>query len=88
MTNLLQFQVNEIYTAISRFCDKKYNCINKLSYLRGLHLCHMTLRKTYNELEDIYYHYALRPQIRVTQPMVVSCVLCMHYLMNKKQQQA
>jgi hypothetical protein len=83
MFSLINHQLGEIASLIRLLHDKKQVCINKPSYLRALQLFYVTLRHTHHELEDIYYHYVLKPQISLTQPIVLSCIWCMHMLSNK-----
>jgi hypothetical protein len=82
MISLLQFQVNELASIIQRIREKQHVCMNKLTYLRSIHLCHVILKNTARELEDVYCSYILKPQIVLTQPIVLSCILCMRELMN------
>lgn len=82
MYTLLHKQVTDISHMVDRFYAKRDITINKMSYLRGLQLCLVTLKKTYEELEDIYYQYTLKPQIKLTQPLVISCVLCMQKMLQ------
>ena len=58
--------------------------MNGVSYLRGLQLCYVTLRKTFNDIENIYFQYALKPNIRLTQPIVVSCIMCMRMMLARQ----
>lgn len=74
-------QVMDISHMVDRLHAKRDVAMNKMSYLRGLQLCLVTLRKTYEELEDIYYNYTLKPQIKLTQPLVISCVWCMQRML-------
>lgn len=81
MYTVLKKQVADISCMIDRLYDKRDVALNRMSYLRGLQLCLVTLRKTYEELEDIYYNYTLKPQIKLTQPLVISCVWCMQKML-------
>lgn len=83
---LLKHQLDNIHSMIERYLQKKDDAMNKISYLRGLQLYLVTLRKTYEELEDVYFTYALKPQIQLTQPIVISCVYCMHKMITEKKE--
>jgi hypothetical protein len=80
----IQQQVHDVATITGKLLDKKSTCMNKISYLRGLQLCYVTLRRAYEDIEDIYFHYLLKPQIKLTQPMVLSCIICMHMLIQQQ----
>lgn len=88
MAVILQYQISELAHVVDMFCNKRHTCMSRLSYLRGIHLCHLTLKKTCHELQDIYFRYALRPDIKLSQPIVISCVLCMHMMFKKMDTQA
>lgn len=38
---------------------------NQISYYRAMHLFYITLQKTYDELEDVYFHYILHPEVKL-----------------------
>jgi hypothetical protein len=84
MFALIHEQLYEISKTTRMLNEKKNTCMNRMSYIRALQLFYMTLRKTNNELSDIYFNYALKPQVRLTQPIVVYCVWCMHHLLKKQ----
>jgi hypothetical protein len=84
MLNLIKRQLLDISHMIDMYQKKHDIAISKVSYMRGLQLYLVTLKKTYEELEDIYFNYALKPQIKLTQPLVISCVLCMQKMMKEQ----
>ena len=84
MFALIHEQMNEIGRTIHMLHGKKSIALNHMSYMRALQLFYITLKKTNHELNDIYFTYALKPQIKVTQPIVVYCLWCMHHIVNKQ----
>lgn len=86
MHTLLKRQLAQIHNIVDRYLEKKEDAMNKVSYLRGLQLYLVTLQKTYEDLENVYYAYALKPQIQLTQPIVLSCIVCMHRMITEKKE--
>jgi hypothetical protein len=84
MYHLIEGYLKDIATLTHRYHDKRDTCINKARYTHGLQLCFAALKKAYDEIEHIYFDYALRPQIRLTQPIVISCIMCMNALLTQK----
>lgn len=85
MHTLFEQQLKDVATIIDRFNEKRDISMNKRSYLRGIQLCYVILKKTYDDLEDVYFNYILKPQIRLTQPVVISCIMCMQMLSQQKE---
>lgn len=56
--------------------------------IRALQLFHMSLMRTQKELEDIYFHYILKPSIRcetTKEALVLPCVcICAAMLMTRE----
>lgn len=84
MYSLLEQYVGNIATLTYRFNET----ITKRR-VHGMQLWFMVLKKAYDDLENIYYHYALKPELQLTQPIVISCIMCMkHFLIQKAQTEA
>lgn len=75
----------QICSLVNNLHEKRGIVHNKISYVRALQLFSITLQKAFHDLEDIYYHYVLRKQI-LHDPVVISCVYCMHIMSSKKHQ--
>lgn len=86
MYSLIEGYIKDIATLAQRYDEKRDNCINKASYIHGLQLCFIVLKNAYDDLEDIYFNYALRPQIRSTQSLVIYCIMCINALLAQKKE--
>jgi hypothetical protein len=60
-----------------------------LKYTRALQLFHVVLMKTQQELEDVYFHYILKPAVRHEvnkQNLVLPCVyVCSALILSSSQ---
>lgn len=87
MYSLLEQYVGNIATLTSRFGESHSHHTKRRAL--GMHLWFRVLKQAYDDLENIYYHYALKPQLQTTQPLVISCLMCMqHFLVQKAQMEA
>lgn len=68
---------------VHRVHDKKQVIPSKITYARALQLLYMTLRRTQDDLESIYFSYVLKPALQAQQSIVMSCV-CMITFMARE----
>ncbi len=52
-------------STLSLHLREKQHVKDQASYQRAMQLFYMTLKKTYEELEDVYFHYVLQPEMRL-----------------------
>lgn len=83
MFTLLNHQVHEIRNIISRTQQSRSKGV---SYARALQLLYVTLRKTQEDLETIYFSYVLKPMLQAQDSIVISCVYMMSQMIKSKDQ--
>jgi hypothetical protein len=60
----VKHQLGDILKVVKQLLDSQQHANGHIRYIRALQLFNIILLRTHRELEDVYFHYVLKPAVR------------------------